>query len=242
MQQVVKQIKERRIVELNPRDIKYQLWRLDDTEFRKLRHKSLPIKDDYMFYVHFYLSERENKDKLNLAQIFVTLTHLLGDSSDWIDDWKGTFSFPVLLILEKPQGKFFYLIDIYDNRGTLYFSFYRILETDVEGYDTQILREPFELEFSRQEINYFISYFYGYLEGYFHTVKPLIPSEQFFRKIGSNHIVYGYKNEQYFEESYESEEAFQAAIENLESRGISSNNSQNVNNILQSIISGIVEN
>jgi hypothetical protein len=75
-----------------------------------------------MFYLNFYLSERDNKNKLNLAELFVSLTDLLGESGDWIDDWKGSFSFPVLLVLEKEQGKFFYLMDIYDNRGTLYFN------------------------------------------------------------------------------------------------------------------------
>jgi hypothetical protein len=145
------------------------------------------------------------------------------------------------MILEKVQGKFFYLIDIYDNRGTLYFSFYRVLESDVEGYDHQILREPFELEFSRQEINYFISYFYGYLEGSFQSRKLLIPSEQFFKKIGSNLILYGYKDEHYFEEQYLSPEEYQTAIENLESIGITSKTSQDVNDILQTITSEIVD-
>ncbi|WP_373525502.1 hypothetical protein [Nostoc sp.] len=242
MLQVVRQIKERSKVKLKRKDITYELWRLDDAEFRKLRQKSLPIKDDYMFYMHFYLSERENKNKLNLAELYVCLTHLFGDSSDWIDDWKGTFSFPLLLILEKAQGRFFYLIDIYDNRGTLYISFYRILDAEVEGYDTQILREPFEIEFSRQEINYFISYFYGYLEGCFESRRLLIQSEQFFKKIGSEYILYGYKDEHYFEEKYQSQSAYLAAIESLESIGISSISSQNVNEILQTITSEIIEN
>lgn len=242
MLQVVRQIKERSKVKLKRKDITYELWRLDDAEFRKLRQKSLPIKDDYMFYMHFYLSERENKNKLNLAELYVCLTHLFGDSSDWIDDWKGTFSFPLLLILEKAQGRFFYLIDIYDNRGTLYISFYKILDAEVEGYDTQILREPFEIEFSRQEINYFISYFYGYLEGCFESRRLLIQSEQFFKRIGSEHILYGYKDEQYFEEQYQSQSAYLAATETLESIGISSISSQNVNEILQTITSEIVEN
>ncbi|MCC5637635.1 hypothetical protein LC593_17680 [Nostoc sp. CHAB 5844] len=63
MQQVIKQIKERRKVQLQRKDIKYELWRLDDTEFRKLRRKSLPIKEDSMFYINFYLSERDNKNQ-----------------------------------------------------------------------------------------------------------------------------------------------------------------------------------
>ncbi|SRR5579883_1719527 len=241
MRQVVRQIKERSKVELQSKDIKYQLWRLDDAEFRKLRKNSLPIKDDHMFYIHLYLSKNEREDQLNLAQIFLTLTHLLGESSDWIDDWKGSFSFTVLLIVEKVQGKFFYLVDIYDNRGSINFSLYRIVEAEVEGYDNQILREPFELEFSRQEINYFISYFIGYLEGYFHSVRSLMPVEQFFKRIDSNNILYGYKDEQYFEEQYADQEAYQSAIKNLESMGTSSITSQNVNEILQTITSEIVE-
>ncbi|NDJ21703.1 hypothetical protein GS682_08640 [Nostoc sp. B(2019)] len=241
MKQIVKQIKERSKVELQSKDIKYQLWRLDDSEFGKLRKKSLPIKDDYMFYIHLYLSKKGSKDQFNLAQSLVTLTYLFGKSSDWIDDWKGSFSFPVLLVLEKAQGKFFYLVDIYDNRGSINFSLYRILEAEVEGYDNKILREPFELEFSRQEINYFISYFYGYIEGCFQSIGFLMPSEQFFKKIDSNHILYGYKDDQYFEEEYQSQEAYQATIKNLESMGIGSMISQNINDILQSITNEVVE-
>ena len=114
------------------------------------------------------------------------------------------------------------------------------MEAEVEGYDKQIRREPFEIEFSRQEINYFISYFYGYLEGYFHSIRLSMPSEQFFKRIDSNHILYGYKDEQYFEEQYASQEAYRAEIRNLESIGISSITSQNVNKILYTIISEIV--
>jgi hypothetical protein len=166
MLQVVRQIKQRSQVKLKRKDITYELWRLDDAEFR----------------------------------------------------------------------------NIYDDRGTLYINFYRVLEAEVEGYDTQILREPFEIEFSCQEINYFISYFYGYLEGCFQSRRLLIPSEQFFKKIGSEYILYGYKDEHYFEEKYQSQSVYLAAIESLESIGISSISSENVNNILQTITSEIIEN
>jgi hypothetical protein len=46
MLQVVRQIKQRSKVKLKRKDITYELWRLDDAEFRKLRQKSLPIKDE----------------------------------------------------------------------------------------------------------------------------------------------------------------------------------------------------
>jgi len=198
MKQVFKQIKERYQIELHSKSIKYQLWRLDDSEYRKLRENSLPIKDDYMFSMNLYLSERQSEDKLNLAKLFVTLTWLFGDSSDLFDDWKGSFCFPVLLVLKKEMGNFFYLMRIYDHRGSVYFSLYRVLENGVEDYDPQIVREPFELEFSRQEINYFLNFFYGYMAGYFEKIKLILPTQYFIKKIDSNFIIYGYKDAQYF--------------------------------------------
>ncbi len=111
MKQVVQQIRERHKVELQSNNTKYQLWRLDDSEYSKLRQNSLPIKDDYMFYIQLSLSERESKDKLNLAKSFIALTWLFGDSSDLYDDWKGSFSFPVLLVVQKKVGNFFLLSD-----------------------------------------------------------------------------------------------------------------------------------
>lgn len=73
MLQVVRQIKERSKVKLKRKDIKYELWRLDDGEFRKLRQKSLPIKDDYMFYIGYkdehYFEEKYQSQSEYLAAI-----------------------------------------------------------------------------------------------------------------------------------------------------------------------------
>ena len=159
MKQEIRQSKIRNQIELESRGIKYQLWRLGDTEEQKLRNNSLPIDDDYMFYIQLDWSDRESKDKLNLAEVFITLEWLFGKSSDFYDEGKGSFRFPVLLIIEKTNGTFYYLMVISDHRGTVYYRMYRIIENNIEGYDTQRTREPFELEFSRQEINYFLSYF-----------------------------------------------------------------------------------
>ena len=212
MKREIHQSRIRNQLELESRGIKYQLWRLDDTEEQKLRDSSLPIDDDYMFYVQLGWSDRGSKDKLNLAEVFITLEWLFGKTSDFYDEGKGSFRFPVLLIIEKTIGIFYYLMVIADHRRTVYYRMYRIIENNIDGYDTQRTREPFELEFSRQEINYFLSYFHGYLSGCFKVAKLMIPIEAFLKKINSNLILYGYKDGIYFEEQHEIPETFHASI------------------------------
>ncbi len=132
-------------------------------------------------------------------------------------------------------------MQIYDHRGSLQFSLYRILENEVNGYNTQIVREPFELEFSRHEIRYFLSYFYDYLIGYFQSMRRMYPSLSFLKKVDSNLILYSYKDDNYFEEQYDSKSRYESAIKDFESVELNVWKPQTINTILQSIISEIVE-
>ncbi|OYE00053.1 hypothetical protein CDG79_37340 [Nostoc sp. 'Peltigera membranacea cyanobiont' 232] len=50
MKQVVRQIKERIKFEFELEAIKYELWRLDDYEYRKLQKNSFFIKDEDSFF------------------------------------------------------------------------------------------------------------------------------------------------------------------------------------------------
>ncbi len=86
------------------------------------------------------------------------------------------------------------------------------IENSIEGYDTQRAREPFELEFSRQEINYFFSYFHGYISGCFKVANMMIPTQTFLKRINSNLILFGCRDGAYFEEQHETPETFYASI------------------------------
>lgn len=241
MRQVVKQIKERNKIELELNDIEYQLWRLDDYEYTTLRKNSIPIKEDYMLYMQLYSPYRRSEDKLSLAKSFVILTWLLGESSDYYDDWKGSFYFPLLLVIKKETGNLFYLLKIYDHRGLLNYSLYKISDNELKDHKSDILHEPFESEFSRHEINSFWSYFYGYLIGLSQTMKLFISPLPFMKRIDSNHIVYGYKDNQYFEEQYNSEEEYHTAILSYESIDTSIWNLQKRNIMLQNITNRVIE-
>jgi hypothetical protein len=101
MKQVVRQIRERIKVELELNNIKYELWRLDDAEYRLLKVNSIDIKHNFTLDQELYFSEPDNKANLNLAQLFITLTRLFGKSSNLFDSDRGSFIFPILLIVKK---------------------------------------------------------------------------------------------------------------------------------------------
>ncbi|NER99054.1 MAG: hypothetical protein F6J86_35410 [Symploca sp. SIO1B1] len=215
----------------------YHLWRLTEDEYRQLRNSSLPIKIDSKLMLQLMLSERDNPERLSLPKALLSLEDNFGKSSDRFDEWKSSFSFPLLFRLDKPVGRFFYLLRIGDYRGALDFLLYRLLENGADGYDIRTYREPFELEFSRKEINEFICYVYGFLTGFALSTCNR-PIEPFIRSIDSNHILYGYRDGEFFEEQIDSQEEYQAAIKAFEEKYGSlqqERQSQNLRSLLEKI-------
>lgn len=196
-------------------ETQFQLWRLTEDEFSQLRNSSLPIKDDGMFLLQLMLNERDKPDRLMLPKALLTLESIFGKTSTWFDEWKSSFSFPLLLVLKKPAGQFFYLLRIEDYRGCLEFRFYRILEDGASEYDVSIYREPFLSEFSRVEINQFICYLYGYLAGAAEIFCNL-PVQPFLRHVDASQVIYGYQDGAFFEEWIDSSEEYQTAIQSFE--------------------------
>lgn len=230
--------KNRIFVELKYRETQFCIWRLTDEEYQQLRDNSLPIKEDSRFFLHLALSEHYNPERLTLPKAFLTLEHLFGKTSHQFDDWKGTFSFPLLLEVRKDAGCFFYLWRIYDHRGSLYFPLYRVLENGANGYNVNAYRDPFELEFSREEINQFISYFYGYLIGVSKWIYRF-STRTFLKKIDSENIIYGYKDGEFFERQFDSEEEYEKEIRLFEETyetTVMEEKSGDVKSLLQKIV------
>jgi hypothetical protein len=235
MKQVVRQIKERIKFEFELEAIKYELWRLDDYEYRKLQQNSFFIKDEDSFFNNIYLSENQSQDNLNLAQSFIALTWLFGNSSDSFDSSKGSFSFPLLLTINKTIGKFFYLLHIFDAKGWIYYRLYKVFENESDIPRTQ--SEVFESEFTRQEINNFLNYIHRYISESFKSLNYVTTPEPFLKAIEASLIVYGYYNNQYIEEGYNSQQSYQAALKRFRLVGLWPWQSQNISGLLQTIIS-----
>ncbi|RUT08898.1 hypothetical protein DSM106972_009510 [Dulcicalothrix desertica PCC 7102] len=238
MMQVIRQIKERNKIDLECKGIKYDLFRLDDSEYDLLRDNSLPIEEpDFRFYHSLFRSKDGRGNELNLAEIFVTLESIFSKTSNSFDRHRGSFSFPVLLLIKKPEQTFFYLMNISDRRGSVDFRLYKIIHEGLEEKDYNNTQKPFEDEFSRHEINYFISYFYGTLISHFRIFKRNTPVKPFIRTINSSGVLYGYKDDGYFELDCESSEECEAEIKLFEEKYGKESKSETINALLQGIIS-----
>ena len=202
-----------KVINIDFRGNHYTLKRLDEHKYYELWKNSLAIADDYGFYLQFYLYLEQQGESLNLAQIYVTLEKLGGESGKFFDDWKGSFSFPFFLEVIKNGHKFDYLLNIYDHRGSVYFGIRKQLQPQ-DSYDARVIHQPFPEEFSQEDINEFISYFYGYLQGYFEEIKSSY-SQFFYKVIDSNFILFGYKNGEFFEEHYDENEEYEQAVKLL---------------------------
>jgi len=215
MSETIKQIKDRYKIDLECQGIKYELWRIDDTEYTKFRKdNSVAIENDCNFSGQLYLSEQYREDNnLNLAEFFTVLEYLLGESSNSYDDYRGSFKFHNLLVIKREDSIFFYLINISDHRGFMQFDLYKIVEnTEKNKYDDLRSYKPFASELSKKEINYLFSYLYGFLIEYFNNMKSVIPRQNFLKKVDCNFILYGCKDGEYFEYEYDSEEFYKAQI------------------------------
>jgi hypothetical protein len=196
------------------------LLRLDDYTYRRLRQYGVPIFDSLALYWELAFPLRQDPikedERLSLPKAYIALKTLFGASGDAFDDWKGSFVFSFFLKVAKGDQNFAYLLNVHDHRCSIEFDIYKLAPPEA-GYDPRLYHEPFADEFSRAEIDHFIVYFYGYLVGFFSAVKEQY-DEPFFKQVGSESVLYGYQDGQFFEEQYHVPEEYEAAVKAHEAR------------------------
>ena len=203
------------VIDVAVKSFRCRCTRLDNREHFELGRNSLAIADDEGFYIGFYRSLERRGDYLNFAKIYVILKSLCGKSGNGYDDWKGSFSFPFLVEVIKGGKEFRYLLNIFNYRDSLYFNFRKPLPPDDQRFDRQVIYQPLAEEFSREEMNSFITSFYAYLVSSFKAMAPGY-NEFFFKRVDSNGILFGYEDGQFFEEHFKSSEEYNKALERLE--------------------------
>ena len=203
------------VLELDPDGMVCRLIRLDSDNYIRLRRASFLIKPDYGFLLLLMANARRKDTSLNLAQIYIALRRLFGETSEGYDDYKGSFSFPLFLHLKKGSQSYPYMLRIRDHKGSLEFDFRRVIDPGDKHYDRNVYHEPLAEEFSREEMNAFIVYFYGFLKGYF-RVTGQEQTQFFYRSIAACLAVYGYRDGQFFEQAYKDEEEYWQAIKELQ--------------------------
>jgi len=185
-------------VDLELKQAHYRFYRLSDEDYFNLSSYTIPIKNDSGFFTAFYL----NIETIELPKLYLSLKHLFGKSSRCFDDYKSSFAFPLFTEIIKPNATYNYLIVVRDYRGSIDFSIRRCVEEKIEPIQS-VYHEPYEQEFSLEEIRYFVSYFCGYLLGRWKALDRdrVLP---FYHEIQSNNLLYGYSEQEgYFHFEYE---------------------------------------
>jgi hypothetical protein len=198
-------------------EIAYTLWRLSDAEYWRLGKYCLPIMALCDPYV---IRDRKNLRRgrrVNLAEMFVVLQQWFGESSKRFDDWKGSFAFPILMHIVKSEASYFYMGNLYDHRGYLDLSLYRITSAVVQKEKAMVLHQPFATEFSQEELSHFMRELYEQIKDTF-DAQPRLPAEPFLKTVGSNLILYGHMDDEYFEQYYNCHEHFKEDLEYFQSK------------------------
>jgi hypothetical protein len=205
-----------RAIDIRAEKATYKLIRINDDQFRILRKNCVPISEDYTFL--FHLSRMDDLIYSSQAKMYATLKDLFGESGEYYDDWKGSFSFPFLIHFRKEDREFGYLLKVYNFRSSIEFGLYKLIREGDEEVATDRYHDPFN-DFSMDEINYVIGFLVSFLSGYFETARAIL-EEPFFHAVESNLILFGCKDGEYFDRDFDNEEEFQAAIEELKAGGI----------------------
>lgn len=198
-------------VELRTEKRGYRVTRLKDDQVRLLRHNRVPIFEDYNHLLFLYYDK--NVIYSNLAKMYITLKSCFGESSHFYDDWKASFSFPFLIAFTEDGDNFEYLMNVFNWRSSIEFSFFKLVKENNDDYAGNAYCDPFE-EFSRSEINFFIDSFVEYLTRCFEVLKNRY-DEFFFQVVESNRIVFGYSSGEYFSREYDDEEEFHEVVQKL---------------------------
>ncbi len=201
------------MIEVETKENKYKLIRLNDEQYSLLLDNSLGVHEDYM---HLMWLARD-KDAIfgNLSKMYVALYTLFGQSGGYYDSWKGSFSFP-FLILKVGDEEFGYIMNAFHYRSSIEFRLSKLIHVDDDRLRRDVLHNPFD-DFSKEEKKHFINYFIGFLTGYFRSTHDQY-DEFFFQTAESNLIVYGYKDGDFFDNQYEDEEEYGSAIRELEKK------------------------
>lgn len=190
--------------------INYRLHRLQEGEFRALLSRSLAIEDDYWFLIQLFHAERAAGEELTFAQVYLTLEELTGDSSQLLDNYKGSFSFPFRLDICKAGRQLDYLLEIRNHRDSIYFHVRKVVAPDDKRLKLHAIHPPFTEEWSQEEINSLIAYLHGYLSSYW-SIRGKGSHEPFVHAVPSSLTVYGFCDGKVFENEYSSREDWEAA-------------------------------
>ncbi len=194
----------------------FQVNRIPDETNYLYLHQSIAIKEESLFWLYPHFPFREDPERLTQPEQFLALRNLFGESSRQLDDYKQAFSFPFRIEVRKGDTESLYLLDLHCT-GSINYCFRKIVDKDDPRLKTRSYHDPYEEEFGREDMRYFIAFFEGYLQGNWRVCQreSLAPC---LLRIERYNNIFGFVGGLIFDEEYESREEFDTAWENYQAQ------------------------
>lgn len=72
------------------------------------------------------------------------MEHEFGKSGSPLDDWKGSFSFPLLMLIQKGSETLHYMMKVADLKGRAEYRFYKIYIEGIGDINSDACQKPFD--------------------------------------------------------------------------------------------------
>lgn len=223
----------RRSITLQLDETLFTLWRLNDTEFRKeLEPYSQDISARIDFHHAIELTRFCESHEFNFAKTLFVLELWFGESSDMHDPDKGSFSFPLLVHVKKSTGTFFYTANLYDSKGSFGIRLQRVMEKPV--FDQLGSAPPIDSEWSQQILGRFALRLHELMKEAFDHYQGSPPTP-FLKEVTASLLLYGYLDDEYFEQEFNSRTKYERTLKTLSSKLPKINHRAKVRSILEQI-------
>lgn len=193
---------------------RWNLWRLTDDEFVSLGHHALPVVQNHALLARLQGGPLGDHEPLWLGQTLVAMERRFGPSSPTFDDYRGSYSFPLLLTFDRGR-RCSYLLRFHDYRGMIHIPFYRVVTGDPSERERSSYHPPIAEEFSQQEMDDLTETLCVDLKRTALGLKDELLSG-FYRSVPSDVLLYGFDGTRFFEFSCASWQHFEDARLDLE--------------------------
>jgi len=209
-----------RALTISLRSAKCEMQCISPAEYLRLFQRSVPIVENYEYYMLLHHTLKKEACDSFHARLYASLRSLFGETTNDFDDYKCSFGYTFFLKLNGESRKSEYTLYFTDIKGGMNFLFRKVYATQEECGDKckrDVLREPLEDDFSKDEMEHLMTWFVFYLLGFMDSFEAYY-DEPFARSLDACFAIYGYRDGSFFVDSYDDNEIFSSAKRRISER------------------------
>jgi hypothetical protein len=186
----------------------YTLVRLTDPQYAGLFEVAVPLRPDHGTMMRLQMTP--GLIYSSNSRMYATLRDLFGESGRCFDDWKGSFSFPLMALFEFNQKPVICLLNLTNVRTSVNFGMMKLMPSDGRHNAKGALKTFFD-DFPAEEISTFYISLVRFLTRHFEIMRKDY-NEDFYHSVPSDLLIFGHNNGLFFDRMAKNQEDYNAAI------------------------------